>query len=91
MLACQGSPRDKYTDVFFNIGSPDLILPSVPGGRSLSCYAVCLLPAKPFVLLPEFLGESELYPFAVFCQGYFQNSSGSSQTHSRFVFLFTRF
>ena len=34
---------------------------------------------------PVFWGESELYSFAVFCQGFFQNSFISLQSHPFFV------
>jgi hypothetical protein len=37
------------------------------------------------VFHPVFWGESELYAFALFCQGLFRNSFVSFQSHSFFV------
>ena len=110
MLACQGSKRDKYTDVIsFNIGSPDCgALPCVSGATLSILSSICLggetvladwliyyiqdslsvkdfvRPISKFVLFlsdnldccpPDFWAESELYAFAIFCQGFFRNSA----------------
>ena len=68
MLACQGSPRDKYTDVFFNIGSPSLLLPSVSGATlSRLLFGLPSVLTKPFVLCPIFWARSNYIhlPFSV--------------------------